>query len=97
MTLRWTHLASDHLRSAWELTAADNPAAADRVLERIMSAIEMLQIQPYIGRKGRVPGTRELVVSGTPFVLPYRLRRQAGEIEILAVLHGARRWPQPSD
>jgi toxin ParE1/3/4 len=45
-----------------------------------------------MGRPGRVPGTRELVVSDTPFILPYRVRDSA--VEILAVFHGARQWPE---
>jgi toxin ParE1/3/4 len=47
---------------------------------------------PNMGRSGRVPGTRELVVSETPFVVPYRVRED--EVQVLSVLHGARRWPE---
>jgi toxin ParE1/3/4 len=43
-----------------------------------------------MGRLGRVPGTRELVIPETPFILPYRIQRDS--IEILAVIHGARKW-----
>ena len=45
-----------------------------------------------MGRIGRVYGTRELVVTGTPFILPYRISGQ--HIQILAVFHGARQWPE---
>jgi toxin ParE1/3/4 len=45
-----------------------------------------------MGRPGRVTGTRELVVDGTPYILPYRVRNRV--VQILRVLHGARRWPQ---
>jgi toxin ParE1/3/4 len=38
-----------------------------------------------------VAGTRELPVSGTPFTVAYRVARR--EVEILAVLHAARKWP----
>jgi toxin ParE1/3/4 len=37
------------------------------------------------------PGTRELPVTRTPYVLAYRIC--ADEIQILAVIHGAERWP----
>ncbi|HET6521471.1 MAG TPA: type II toxin-antitoxin system RelE/ParE family toxin, partial [Geminicoccaceae bacterium] len=46
---------------------------------------------PESGRPGRVPGTRELVVSGTPYIVPYRV--QGNTVQILRVLHGARKWP----
>jgi plasmid stabilization system protein ParE len=46
---------------------------------------------PDIGRIGRVDGTRELVLSGTHYILPYRITGQ--QIQILAVLHAARQWP----
>jgi toxin ParE1/3/4 len=45
-----------------------------------------------MGRPGRVPGTRELVIPKTPFIVPYRLQRKV--IQILRVYHGARRWPE---
>ncbi len=45
-----------------------------------------------MGRAGRVPGTRELLIPGTPYIIPYRVR--AGAVEILRVFHAARRWPE---
>ncbi len=38
-----------------------------------------------------MPGTRELVVTGTPYIVPYRVKGQ--EVEVLRVYHGARHWP----
>jgi toxin ParE1/3/4 len=52
----------------------------------------VLPDNPRMGRPGRVPGTRELVIGQTPYIVPYRLQR--GVIQILRVFHGARRWPQ---
>ncbi len=69
----------------------DNPAAARHVVKTIQDAIRRLQKQPSIGRPGRVPGTRELVIDRTPYILPYRVRDQ--RIEVLRVLHASRRWP----
>jgi toxin ParE1/3/4 len=51
----------------------------------------MIPENPRIGRPGRVPESRELVVAHTPYIVPYRLR--PGTIEVLGVYHGARRWP----
>jgi toxin ParE1/3/4 len=61
------------------------------MLERIFSAIEVLERHPEAGRRGRVPGTRELVILGTPFLVAYRVTGKG--IDILALLHGARKWP----
>jgi len=62
------------------------------MLDRIFSGIELLELNPEAGRRGRIPGTRELVIDATPFLVAYRMRR--GHIEILSLLHGARKWPE---
>jgi toxin ParE1/3/4 len=72
--------------------ARESPKAAVEQGDRIESQIETLSAYPAMGRQGRVAGTRELVVSRTPFVLVYRVR--AERVEILRVLHGARMWPE---
>jgi toxin ParE1/3/4 len=64
--------------------------AAD-IARRIREAVRILAEYPEAGRVGRVPHTQEVVVSGTPYVLPYRIKANA--IEILRVLHAAQDWP----
>ena len=56
-----------------------------------MTLVDQLPFKPNLGRSERVKGTREAVLSGTPFVVPYRIT--ADRIEILRVYHAARRWP----
>lgn len=74
-----------------ERITEDNPAAASRIIERIRTAVERLAEFPAIGRPGRVTDTRELIISGTPYIVPYRV---SGEIaQIITVLHSAQRWP----
>ena len=73
LTIRWTSLAADHLEAAHAYLVEENPRAAGRLIDRILAGIEMLQRYPNLGRNGRVQGTRELVISGTPFVVPYRV------------------------
>jgi len=90
--VRWTRLAIADLDAAYEYISTDDPAAALRVISRIEGAVSGLSRHPEAGRAGRIKGTRELVISGTPYVIPYRYRRDA--IQILAVLHGARKWPK---
>lgn len=92
MRLRWARLAENDLDEVGEYIALDNSAAAARVvLETIEEVETLLSKHPAIGRPGRVAGTRELVIRGLPYVVPYRVR--GGDIEILRVLHAARRWP----
>jgi len=69
----------------------DSAKSAAAVASRILERVEILSEHSRIGRPGRVPGTRELVVTGTPFIIPYRLK--AERIELLAVLHGRQKWP----
>ncbi|ETX00743.1 MAG: hypothetical protein ETSY2_38565, partial [Candidatus Entotheonella gemina] len=69
----------------------DDPTAALRVISTIREAARLLTEHPNIGRAGRVAGTRELVMPGLPYILPYQIAGQ--EIRILAVMHTSRKWP----
>jgi len=91
VNVRWTRLAIADLDDAYEYIATEDPSSASMILERIELAIQAVCRHPHSGRSGRVEGTRELVVTGTPFIVPYRVRGRV--IEILAIMHGARRWP----
>ncbi len=91
MKVRWTSTALRDLEAVGDYVAKDKPGAASRLVAAIFDRTELLTGHPEAGRPGRIAGTRELVVSGTPYVVPYRVRD--GQVEILAVFHGARRWP----
>ena len=82
-------LALNDLDEAAEFIAQDNPESASRVLKRIWDAVQMLADHPHVGRAGRVLGTRELVIAGTPFIIPYRVAENT--IQVLRVLHGKRK------
>lgn len=92
MKIRWTDGAVEDLQSAYEYIASDNEKAAAETVDRIVSAVERLEQFPQMGRTGRVAGTRELVVTGTPFIVAYRSKRDT--VQVLAVLHAARKWPR---
>jgi addiction module RelE/StbE family toxin len=66
-----------------------SPKAAKDVVRRIRIAVARLQDFPSLGRPGRFPGVRELVVSGLPYIVVYRL--EADRVEIVGVFHGARK------
>ena len=91
MPVRWVEVALANLNAEAEYVGRDNPAAAARTVESIVRAVDQLKEFPAIGRPGRVAGTRELVVTGTPYIVPYRVK--SGYIEVLRVFHAARRWP----
>jgi addiction module RelE/StbE family toxin len=92
MRIVWTRRARRHLQAAYEYWARQSSeSAADEMLERIFCAVELLENHPQIGRQGRISGTRELVLTPLPFLLAYRVRR--ARIEIIALLHAARKWP----
>jgi toxin ParE1/3/4 len=93
MTPIWSPEAIDDLTALRAYIETEDAAAARRIALRIVGAVEaLLPHNPEMGRPGRVPGTREFVIPGTPFIVPYRLAD--GRIEILRVFHGRRRWPE---
>ena len=91
MNILWTTLALSDLEAAYEYIFNDNPAAARGVIEKAERVLESLKLHPEMGRPGRIAGTREILVPSSPFVIPYRI--QGRNIQILAFMHGARRWP----
>ena len=92
MEVRWLDDALADVTEIYRYIAADNPRAAGRVVERIQAAVRLLADLPHRGRPGRWPGTRELIIPGTPYIVPYRVKGDL--VEILRVFHGARRWPE---
>jgi toxin ParE1/3/4 len=88
--LRWTGRALIDLDDAEAWIAEHNPQSAEALGNRILEAVDYLDTHPALGRSGRVHGTRELVVSGTPFIVVYRV--SLDEVQVLGFLHHARRW-----
>jgi toxin ParE1/3/4 len=88
--VRWLRRALINLDEEAEYIARDNPDAAARIVERIAASVERLAAHPSLGRPGRVPGTRELIVPGTPYIVPYRICGDT--VEVLRVFHAARKW-----
>ena len=91
MKIRWMPLAEQDLEAAYDYVRQDNPKAASRFVARIFRAVEMLGSYPSAGHLGRVAPTRELTVAQTPYIVVYQ--HTGDEIRVLAVIHGARRWP----
>ena len=92
MKIRWLDDSIKDLTALRQYIAQENPTAARRVAKKIIQSVNLLLDQPGIGRAGRVPNSRELVVTGTLFLVPYRIKNNT--IEILRVLHSAKQWPE---
>lgn len=92
MRVKWLRKALASLDQAAEYIAKDNPEAARRFVSETFRQTDLLAEHPELGRAGRIAGTRELVMTGYPYIIPYRVRRDT--VEILRVFHTARRWPE---
>lgn len=92
MIIRWSDEALADLRELQTYISADNPITAQKLAMTIVNSVETnLPDNPHIGRPGRVNGTRELVITNTSYIVPYRI--PSGVIQVLRVYHGARRRP----
>jgi toxin ParE1/3/4 len=92
MDIIWREVALDGLERARRYIAEHNPSAADRIFEAMLTAVRRLADTPNMGRPGRVDGTRELVVTGTPYLVAYAVI--SDRLHIIAVQQGAQEWPQ---
>lgn len=93
MQIKWLRKALTNLNDEAEYIARSDPQAARLVVQRIVHAISLLEDNPALGRPGRVPGTLELVIPKTHYLIPYRVRPHLQRIEILRVFHTARKPP----
>ncbi len=92
MIIEWLPEAIRNRFDQLDYIAEDNATAAADQDDEIERQVKMLNDHPKMGRPGRVKGTRELVISSTPFVLVYRLKGTQ-RIEVLRLLHGSQLWP----
>lgn len=91
MKIVWSRRAIRQLVALRKYIEKDSEQNAALVAQRILRSVDLLEIQPEMGRAGRVLGTRELVVPDTPYVIPYRIRRE--RLELIAIFHGRQKWP----
>ncbi len=92
MLLTWTEAAIRDRFTIYEYIELDNPVAALEMDELILYSVNRLQLNPYLGKEGRVLGTRELVLHQN-YLLIYEFHESDGEIIIMAILHARRQWP----
>lgn len=90
--IEWTEQAVRQLDRAHDYIAlSKSEEIAHGITMHIVASIQQLASFPMSGRRGRVPGTRELVISNTPFIAAYTIK--SDRIVILAIYHGAQQWP----
>ena len=87
MQLRWTESAAEDFYHIARRIREDNPKASFRVMRALYEGCSSLERFPRLGRNGRKPGTRELVIRDLPYVVIYRIKSDA--VEIVRVYHGA--------
>ena len=91
MKIKLSKLAAQDLQSTKDYISQDKPHAALSVINRVLEAIENITTFPSMGRTGRVPHTKELVVSGTPLIIVYQVKQDT--LYIVRIIHTARKWP----
>nr|WED68580.1 type II toxin-antitoxin system RelE/ParE family toxin [Pectobacterium colocasium] len=91
MEIKWLRKAAANLEAEYLYIAQDNPQAASQFVDEVQRLTELLPQQPAMGRSGRVPGTRELVLTHYPYIIPYRVKDNM--LQILRVFHTHRRLP----
>ena len=94
MKIKWLRKALKNLDDEAEYIAQDDPKAARVVVQRIMQTVALLSDNPTLGRPGRLPGTHELIVPKTRYIVPYQVRPRLQRIEILRVFHASRKLPK---
>ncbi|HAF02114.1 MAG TPA: plasmid stabilization protein, partial [Methylophilaceae bacterium] len=85
MQIVWLKTALKNLDEIAEYIAQENPRVARKVVSIVIEQVNLLATQPALGRPGRVVGTRELVISNTHYLVPYRIKNN--QVEILRVFH----------
>ena len=94
MKIKWLRKALSNLDAEAEYISRDDPAMASVIVQQIHQAVSLLAKNPSLGQPGRIFGTRELVIPGTRYLVPYRVRPRLNRVEILRVFHTSRKPPE---
>ena len=92
MQVKWLKWALRNLEQARNYVFQDNPTAAQELIIKIQNAANQLQNYPFMGKNGRVEGTRELIISNSPYILIYRVKEES--VEVLRILHTSKFYPE---
>ena len=89
--LIWTSRALDDIDGITDFLSEKNPIAAQELAIRCFDIVKNLQSHPELGRASALSDSRELIVSGTNYLIGYRVLPD--RIEVLGVWHGRRLPP----
>ncbi|WP_440029681.1 type II toxin-antitoxin system RelE/ParE family toxin [Chromobacterium amazonense] len=92
MRVLWLKKALKDFEAEAAYLHENHPAAAQAMAQAMRAAVQGLVDFPARGRPGRVPGTRELVLDGYPYLIPYRVKGDT--VQILRLFHTSRRLPK---
>ena len=95
MHVRFSPTAEADLDAIHDYIAEENAIAALRIVDALLLAADQLGAFPFLGRPGRVDGTRELIVPRTPYMMVYTLP-DIYHVDIETIVHTRRQWPPVS-
>ena len=91
MKIKWLRKSINNLEKIAQYIQQDNPSASLQIVAKIQTSVNQLSEFPFMGRKGRIEGTRELIISNSPYIVIYRV--QSNRVEILRILHSSQKFP----
>jgi toxin ParE1/3/4 len=94
MQIKWLEKALKNVDEEASYIAKSDPKAALIVVQRIYDAVNLLCETSALGHPGRIHGTRELIVPDTRYIIPYRVKPDLQQVQILRVFHGSRKSPK---
>ncbi len=90
---KWMPEALQDINNIKKYVVIDNLKASINITKRIIifTETQLAQFQ-NIGKVGRVIGTRELIISKTPYFVVYKVKNEF--VEILRIYHSAQKWSE---
>ncbi|MFM6845117.1 MAG: type II toxin-antitoxin system RelE/ParE family toxin [Dolichospermum sp.] len=92
MQVKWLRRALRNLEQARNYVFQENPTAAQELIIKIQNAANQLEKYPFMGKSGRVEGTKELIISNSPYMIIYRVKEES--VEVLRILHTSKCYPE---
>lgn len=91
MRIKWTNEAKNSLNREISFIEAESKEGARKVYSLVRKQVQTLSQFPHMGRVGQIENTRELVITGTSYLVPYTV--EDGIVEIICIFHTSRQLP----